>query len=78
MVTPVQERVEACDHEGTPPADQPLPIFEDHAGTYVVPFLCRWQAGAWRSVGSDRRIKSYCDQLARAETSSALNPEILG
>jgi hypothetical protein len=54
-----QERVEAFDHEGTPPADQPLQILcEDHAGTYVVPFLCRWQDGTWRSVVSDRRIEA--------------------
>jgi len=54
-----QERINDFDHEGTPPADQPLQILcEDHAGTYVVPFLCQWQDGAWRSVVSDRRIEA--------------------
>jgi hypothetical protein len=37
-----QERIDDFDHEGTPPADQPLQILcEDHVGTYVIPFLCQ-------------------------------------
>ena len=40
-------------------ADEPLQILcEDHAGTHVVPFLCQWQDGAWRSVVRDRRIEA--------------------
>jgi hypothetical protein len=71
-----QERINDFDHEGTPPADRPLQILcEDHAGTYVVPFLCRWQDGAWRNVITNRR--GYSDRLARAKAKSALNPEVL-
>jgi len=33
---------------GIPPADQPLEILcEDHNGTYVPPFACRWSKAAW-------------------------------
>jgi hypothetical protein len=54
-----QERINDFYHEGTPPADQAFQILcEDHAGTYVVPFLCRWHDGAWQSVGNDRRIEA--------------------
>jgi hypothetical protein len=38
-----QERIDVFVHEGTPPTDRPLEILcEDHVGTYVIPFLCRW------------------------------------
>jgi hypothetical protein len=38
-----QERIDAFTHQGVPPADQPLEFLcEDHVGTYVIPFLCRW------------------------------------
>jgi hypothetical protein len=44
-----QERIDAFVHQGTPPTDRPLEILcEDHVGTYVVPFLCRWLDGIWR------------------------------
>jgi hypothetical protein len=52
-----QERIDAFIHEGMPPADRPLEILcEDHIGTYVIPFLCRWR-DVWRSVKTDRPIK---------------------
>jgi len=48
-----QERIDAFTHEGVPPADQPLELLcEDHVGTYVIPFLCRWRSGVWQSVDS--------------------------
>jgi hypothetical protein len=54
-----QERINDFDHEGTPPSDRPFQILcEDHAGTYVVPFLCRWQDGTWRNVVTNRRIEA--------------------
>jgi hypothetical protein len=41
-----QERIDAFTHEGVPPTHQPLEILcEDHVGTYVIPFLCRWNNG---------------------------------
>jgi hypothetical protein len=54
-----QERIDDFDHEGTPPADQPLQILcEDHVGTYVIPFLCQWRDGLWQSLAANRRIEA--------------------
>jgi len=39
-------------------ADQPLELLcEDHVGTYVVPFLCRWTSGVWQSVATSTPIE---------------------
>jgi hypothetical protein len=27
-------------------------LCEDHAGTYVLPFACRWTDGAWHNIAS--------------------------
>jgi len=52
-----QERIDAYMHDGTPPADEPLELLcEDHVGTYVIPFLCRWHDGAWWSLYTSDRI----------------------
>ena len=54
-----QERIDAFSHEGTPPADQPHELLcEDHVGTYVIPFLCRWRDGAWQSLDTDKCIEA--------------------
>src|ERR1700687_3140741 len=54
-----QERIGAFTHEGVPPAEQPLELLcEDHVGTYVVPFLCRWSSGAWQSVATSTPIQA--------------------
>jgi hypothetical protein len=54
-----QERIDAFTHEGAPAADQPFELLcEDHVGTYVIPFLCRWTGGAWRSVDTSERIEA--------------------
>jgi hypothetical protein len=54
-----QERIDAFSHDGTPPTDQPLELLcEDHVGTYVIPFLCRWHDGAWLSLDADKRIEA--------------------
>jgi hypothetical protein len=54
-----QERIDDFDHEGSPPADQPLQILcEDHVGTYVVPFLCQWRNGVWQNLATNRRIEA--------------------
>jgi hypothetical protein len=35
-------------NSGDPPAGQPFEILcEDHCGTYVIPFACRWINGEW-------------------------------
>ena len=54
-----QERIDAFLHEGEPPADQLLEVLcEDHVGTYVVPFLCRWRSGDWRNAVTGARIEA--------------------
>jgi hypothetical protein len=54
-----QERIDAFTHEGVPPTDQPRELLcEDHAGTYVIPFLCRWNKGIWQSVNTSKRIEA--------------------
>jgi hypothetical protein len=54
-----QERIDAFTHQGVPPADQPLELLcEDHVGTYVIPFLCRWSSGAWHSVDTSSAIEA--------------------
>jgi hypothetical protein len=54
-----QERINDFDHQGMPPADRPLQILcEDHVGTYVIPFLCRWHDAAWQSVATNRPIEA--------------------
>ena len=43
----------------TPPADQPLQVLcEDHNGTYLLPYSCRWSDGAWRNCDSHAAIES--------------------
>jgi hypothetical protein len=50
-------RIDEFTHEGLPPSDQPLEVLcEDHVGTYVLPFLCRWHEGAWQNVDTATRV----------------------
>jgi len=54
-----QQRLDAFTHQGVPPADQPLELLcEDHVGTDVIPFLCRFSNGAWQSVDSGSPIEA--------------------
>jgi hypothetical protein len=54
-----QQRIDAYVHEGEPPADQPLELLcEDHVGTYIIPFLCRWRNGTWQSLVTNSRIEA--------------------
>ncbi len=54
-----QARIDDFIHEGVPPADQPLELLcEDHIGTYVIPFLCRWRSGAWQNVDTSGPIEA--------------------
>jgi hypothetical protein len=54
-----QERIDAFSHDGTPPTDQPLELLcEDHVGTYVIAFACRWSKGSWRSFDTDKCIEA--------------------
>ena len=58
-------------------ADEPIEglavqlLCEDHAGTYVLPFPCRWVAGAWHHAASgtviDARIVGWRAYLAAIE-----------
>jgi len=53
-----QQRLDAFIHEGDPPADQPLELLcEDHVGTYVIPFPCRWTGDQWQSMGTAERVQ---------------------
>jgi hypothetical protein len=53
------ERINAFTHDGHPPTDQPLELLcEDHVGTYVIPFLCQWHNGTWRSVDTNDTIEA--------------------
>jgi hypothetical protein len=54
-----QRRIDDFTHEGEPPAEEPLEILcEDHVGTYVIPFLCRWSSGDWKNVATGARIEA--------------------
>ena len=54
-----QQRLDAFVHEGGPPADRRLELLcEDHVGTYVLPFLCRWSSGDWESVETGERVEA--------------------
>jgi hypothetical protein len=54
-----QQRIDAFTHEGAPPADQPLEVLcEDHVGTYLIPFPCRWADGGWTNADSGERIEA--------------------
>jgi hypothetical protein len=46
-------------NSGEPPMEQPLEILcQDHCGTYVIPFPCRWENGAWVGVPSNQPINA--------------------
>jgi hypothetical protein len=54
-----QQRLDAFAHDGDPPVDQPLELLcEDHVGTYVVPFPCRWTNTNWRNIETGERIEA--------------------
>jgi len=54
-----QQRLDDFIHDGDPPVDRPLEVLcEDHVGTYVVPFLCRWSSGHWQGVETGERIEA--------------------
>ncbi len=54
-----QARIDAFTHQGVPPVDQPHELLcEDHVGTYVIPFLCRWSNGAWQSIETSSPIEA--------------------
>jgi hypothetical protein len=54
-----QARIDDFIHKGVPPLDQPFELLcEDHVGTYVIPFLCRWRSGTWQSVDTDSPIEA--------------------
>jgi hypothetical protein len=55
-----QRRMDDFDSDGEPPAGEPTELLcEDHNGTYVLPFPCRWVDGAWRSITSGLRIEAH-------------------
>ena len=61
-----QERIDDFIHEGRPPIDQPLQILcEDHNGTYVILFLCRWREGGNRDFLAGPWLDQARGPLAR-------------
>jgi hypothetical protein len=63
MKTPLmatrQHRIDDFNSGGDPPAGYLMELLcEDHNGTYVLPFPCRWVDGAWRSIRSDHQIEA--------------------
>jgi hypothetical protein len=59
LMTTRQQRMDAFVHEGDPPADQPLELLcEDHIGTYLIPFMCRWTSPDWQSAETGERIQA--------------------
>jgi hypothetical protein len=70
-----QERIDAFNHEGSPPTDQPLEIVcEDHVRHSVSTPMERWHLA--KSQNSPTR-RSRGDRLAGTKTKSALNLEVL-
>lgn len=54
-----QHRLAEFASTGDPPSDLPFELLcEDHVGTYVIPFLCRWTNGAWHSIETDEPIQA--------------------
>ena len=54
-----QERLAAFISEGAPSADQPFEVLcEDHVGTYVIPYPCRFSDGAWRNAATGDEIQA--------------------
>jgi len=45
--------------QSVPKENRPLQIlYEDHCGTYIIPYLCQRSDGAWRKVGSTKTIEA--------------------
>ena len=54
-----QQRLDEFGEGGEPPAGEPVELLcEDHVGTYVLPFPCRWMDGAWRNFASGQPIEA--------------------
>jgi hypothetical protein len=54
-----QYRLSEFANTDDPPADQPLEVLcEDHRGTYLIPFLCRWNGGVWQSAETATPIEA--------------------
>jgi len=52
-----QQRLNDFHSNGPPPAGELMELLcEDHNGTYVLPFPCRWVDGVWRSLRSNHQI----------------------
>jgi hypothetical protein len=73
-----QARVDAFSHDGEPPTDGPLEVLcEDHIGTYVVPFACRWSSGAWTNAQTGARIEaSVVGWRARGAARNPIAPDL--
>lgn len=53
-----QHRLSEFD-DGPPPADLPLQLLcEDHNGTYLLPYACRFHDAVWRNCVSNEAIEA--------------------
>jgi hypothetical protein len=53
------ERLADFSTEGSPALDQPHQLLcEDHCGTYVLPYPCRWVDGTWQNIRSGHLIQA--------------------
>jgi hypothetical protein len=54
-----QHRLSEFANTGDPPPDGSLELLcEDHIGTYLIPFLCRWNEGVWQSAETGEPIQA--------------------
>jgi hypothetical protein len=53
-----RQRLAAFPGQGTPPGGVVCELLcEDLVGTYMLPYLCHWLHGTWRSVGTGEPVK---------------------
>ena len=52
-----QARLDEFPNDPSRPAGKPFELLcEDHNGTYLLPFLCRWQENGWRNSTTGQRV----------------------
>jgi len=54
-----EKRLAQFDGNGEPPPDQPVEVLcEDHSGTYLLPFACRFIEGQWRNEKTGSAVEA--------------------
>jgi len=53
------QRLAEFNGNGAPPRDVPVQVLcEDKSGTYLLPFACRFEDGAWRNCESGSLVEA--------------------